>query len=348
MINRMAGGNRVLGEILNKLKKIKPNSDNQRIKNIIDFFEQKKYELDGNEKYLVYNSFWPAVIQASKEKELYKISPQGLMERLLGSKMFELGVETKCPKCGRKSWYLPKSLSTKAKCPKCLSSFGLPSSAPKEMQWAYKVTGPFSIPGLADGAYSVLLTLYFFSDNMEGLTTPMLSFNAEKDGVKIEVDLALFYKENRFSDNGSKLIFCECKSFNDSFDKKDIEKMELLGNKFPDSILVFSTLKDNLSIKEKTMLKKLVEKNREKLAKGNKHTQIIILTGNELFGEGHFPYTWEKKGGIYEQYAKSIHKFDGEYFSNSTQEIYLGVEDFGLWFHRLIEKRQKAAIIKSV
>jgi hypothetical protein len=224
----------------------------------------------------------------------------------------------------------------------------LPSSSPREMQWAYKVTGPFSIPGLADGAYSVLLTLYFFSDNMEGMTTPLLSFNAEKDGVKIEIDLALFYRENRFSDTASKLIFCECKSFNDNFEKKDIEKMEFLGNSFPDSILVFASLKDDLSIKEKTMLKKLVEKNRGKLAKGNKHTQIIILTGNELFSEGRFPYIWEKKGGIYEKYAKSIHGFDGEYFSNSTQEIYLGVEDFGSWFHKLIEKRQKTPTINTI
>jgi hypothetical protein len=102
MVNRMAGGNRALGEILNKLKKIKPNSDTQKVKDIIDFFEQKKYELDGGEKYLVYNSFLPSVTRASNEKRLYKVSPQGLMERLLSSKMFEFGVEAKCPKCGRK------------------------------------------------------------------------------------------------------------------------------------------------------------------------------------------------------------------------------------------------------
>jgi hypothetical protein len=51
------------------------------------------------------------------------------------------------------------------------------SHAPKEMVWAYRSTGPFSLPQRAYGVYTVLLTLRFFARVLNCPTTPLLSWS---------------------------------------------------------------------------------------------------------------------------------------------------------------------------
>jgi hypothetical protein len=55
------------------------------------------------------------------------------------------------------------------------------------------------VPGYADGAYTTLLTLDFFSDHRLSTirTTPVLSFKAKSGkGKELEADFGLFWSES--------------------------------------------------------------------------------------------------------------------------------------------------------
>ena len=66
-------------------------------------------------------------------------------------------------------------------------------------------------------------------------------------------------------------IFAECKTFG-SFTDSDIEKMDILGKKFPDAILTFAKLCE-LTEAEKQSLSGLVRRS---------NNPILILTAEEL------------------------------------------------------------------
>ena len=91
----------------------------------------------------------------------------------------------------------------------------------------------------------------------------------KKKIVGKEFDLALFFQ--RLEIDNIETIFAECKTFGE-FTAGDIEKMEILGKKFPDVILTFAKLCD-LTEAEKQSLSDLVHRS---------DNPILILTGKEL------------------------------------------------------------------
>ena len=141
------------------------------------------------------------------------------------------------------------------------------------------------MPRQAHGAYAVLLTLRFFSDShlLDGATTALMSFTAKKEKMKdMEADLASFFQVSKFEHFKTQLIFAECKTFND-FGKKDTHRMRQLGEAFPGAVLVFATLKECLSQKEKNILQPLVMRSRKNWKADRPFNPVMILTGKELF-----------------------------------------------------------------
>ena len=150
----------------------------------------------------------------------------------------------------------------------------------KNIKWAYRTIGAYDSPNKSEGTYTVLLLLRFFSDHqmLDGSTTPLMSFNLKKQNdadeeeekiVGKEFDLALFFQ--MFPRDNIETIFAECKTFG-SFTDSDIEKMEILGKKFPDAILTFAKLCD-LTEGEKQSLSGLVRRS---------DNPILVLTGEDL------------------------------------------------------------------
>jgi len=120
----------------------------------------------------------------------------------------------------------------------------------------------------------------FFSNRqmLDGATTPLMSFNLKKQNgadeneqkiIGKEFDLALFFQ--MFARDEIETIFAECKTFG-SFADSDIEKMEILGKKFPGAILTFAKLCD-LTEAEKQSLSGLVCRS---------DNPILVLTAEEL------------------------------------------------------------------
>jgi len=181
----------------------------------------------GEGKTMKKDAFWGEISKIANQMR-FPEDPYKILQRLLDVQMFRLGIELQCPICKQ-------------------------HSSPKEIEWSYRTFGPFSLPKRAYGAYTVLLTLRFFSQPTLKATTPIMSFSAERDAIKIEADLGLFYEETRFGKTKTELIFAECKTYN-PFDKKDVNRMRFLGEQFPGAFLVFSTLNKSLTKNEKRLL----------------------------------------------------------------------------------------------
>ena len=251
-----------------------------------------------------------------------------IIQQLIDAKVFQLGMEIQCPVCTKHSWYSLKGADYELQCSECLAQFPFPSAS-KEIQWAYRPLGPFSSSNQADGAYTVLLTLRFFSDLLllGGATTPLMSFTAQKDGMKpLEADLALFFQVSGLINSRHELIFAECKTFND-FKKKDVERMMDLGKAFPEAVLVFATLKEHLRDNEKKILRPMVNNSRKNWRRSIPFNPVLILTGTELFWQSSLS-EWQQK------MEKKIRSLDYPSHPRSellvccnlTQQVYLNME----------------------
>ncbi len=241
--------------------------------------------------------------------------------------IFQLGTELQCDVCARRSWHPIDSLDYTIKCPHCLNTFEVPSHDPDAIRWSYKTIGPFSAAGKAAGAYSVLLTAKFFASDsaISNTTTTVLSFEAEKNEIKIEADLGLFYREGSYFDRGTELIFCECKTYR-SFTKKDINKMKILAKEFPGSILVLATLNDQLTASEKKIIKPFVAACNKYHERDRPKNPIMVLTANELCAHTRPPFSWKDKGGTYKPFAENSRFYSLLDICQATQKIYLGIE----------------------
>jgi len=264
--------------------------------------------------------------EIANEPRVFKLKGEDILYHLIATKTFQLGMKIQCPTCTKYSWYSVKGADYELQCPQCFGQISFPSDA-KNVKWAYRTIGPFSSSNQADGAYSVLLTLRFFGRITfpDSAITPLMSFTAKKDELEIEADLALFFQESKSRHSKTHLIFAECKTFN-SFQKKDVDRMRVLGKEFPGAILVFAKLGRSFDYKEKTFLCQVVNCSRTNRKNGRAFNPILILTGTELISKMGFQHDWEEAGGIYDQFSKKVLLPNINDLCDFTQQIYLDMD----------------------
>lgn len=288
------------------------------------------------------DQFWGEISKIASTRT-FKRDTSDILKSYVERKIFQLGVTLQCPTCTHNSWYDIKALNYIVTCNNCLEEFSIPTHSPDDIKWAYKTSGPFGLPRRAEGVYPTLLALRVFSSLFHNSPiTPMLSFETKINNVPMEVDLGLFFRKSQFKkDDDARVIFAECKSEN-SFEKNDIDKMKLISKKFPGSILVFATLKDDLSKKEIALLKPLVNKCRRYYKDEEPYNPVMILTKTELFSDWDLYQTWKDKGGKHASFGDR-HHYSNELFSicDATQQLYLGMKPWGDFIHEQFEKRRK-------
>ena len=270
-----------------------------------------------------------------------RIGKNEYIKRLLEKEIFQLGIDLQCPICSQRSWFSLGQIDINVRCSRCLSEYKVQSIESSNKKWAYRSFGTFGLPQQAGGAYGVLLTLYFLIRDSHERATALLSFTAEKNGKKIEVDLCIFTEREFIDKPPRQLVFSECKTYN-KFEKKDIERMRTLAKEFPGAVLVFSTLRTELTITEKRMLKPLVNSGRRYWKEEKTYNPVVVLTGNEIFSSFGIPYCWKDKGGKAQEIMES--RFYSRSLSNiadATQQIYLGMKPYHEWHEEKWKKRQK-------
>lgn len=259
-------------------------------------------------------------------------------EWLVDSNIIRLGAELVCPICRQRSWYSVTEMDYELQCGRCLEGFRLPCHSPKEIHWAYRGAGAFSVANHMQGGLAVILVLRFFSVGMHDQITPLLSFIARKGVQNMEVDLALLARRMRSGHYEQDTIFVECKSYNE-FEKADVRRMEEFSRQFPGAAVIFATLRRELSPKEKKLLTPAVNRGRRLWKAARPFTPILILTGNELFSS-HGPHSaWRELGGRFARFADRFgnHR-EIVVLADATQQLYLDLEP---WEESLRQKHER-------
>ncbi|MGV3518726.1 hypothetical protein [Luteitalea sp.] len=244
-----------------------------------------------------------------------------LHARLLEKGVFRLGVRAQCPSCHRRSWFSLDDVKERVTCQKCLSSFPAAGTLDRST-WAYKTTGPFSVPNHADGAYSVLLALECLGrfGGASLRTTRTLSFTAKKPGEdELEADFAFLWSESVYGERRDGIAFGESKTYG-PFLQKDFRRMRQLARKFPGSILIFSTLRETLTSSEKRALIPIARAGRKPWKSNRPLNPVLVLTAREILSWHGPPYCWQE-----DEKARFQHMHGLLALCDASQQISLGL-----------------------
>jgi len=267
--------------------------------------------------------------------------PRREVNELISKRIFRVGLRAKCPNCLRHSWFAMDALSEELGCPKCLRTF-TSIGAVEHSGWRYKTTGPFSVPGYADGAYALLLALGFFDRHkFNTKVTPALSFNATApDGRNIEADFGLFWSEMIYGEQHRGVVFGECKTYG-HFKAIDFERMRLIAQAFPGAVLVFATLRKELTTKEKREITRIAKRGRKYWKAERPINPVLILTGNELFSYHEPPYCWST-----EHQGRFRHLAGLLALCDATQQVYLDLPSWQTTWHEKGEARRRRMVAR--
>ena len=277
-----------------------------------------------------------------------------IFETLVERKAVELGLELKCSKCGSRSWYSIKQLDYSLTCSFCFKQFDFPITNPvgKHSRWAYRVVGPFALPDYAKGGYAAALAIRFFANVIGRTGRSEVAWSSGQEltlptGEQIEVDFILWNQreENFETDYPAETVFGEAKSFGeDVFKPDDIDKMKLLAQVFPGSILVFATMKEKLSQEEINRIKRLAQWGRG-YYKDRKQTRapVVVLTGTELFTLMFLEDSWKKRGGKHKDLIEPgwVRTDNLRVLADLTQQLYLGMPSYDSFITDKIQKRKR-------
>ncbi|WPU96411.1 hypothetical protein SNE25_12865 [Mucilaginibacter sabulilitoris] len=211
------------------------------------------------------------------------------IERLLEHRIVEMGGIVQCAVCEQHGFYLPVHIREEITCPICRNEFPLPMAEPNSIAWAYRGIGPFTRTNKADGVMAVFATLGFFHREFADTSGKLSSLFGFELGRKNEpapakeVDLALLLRNKYDDDRSSDLLFCECKTYK-RFTEKDAERMKLLGQQFPNSVLVFATLNNELDEEERVLIAGLAKYFQQGYGE-RPVNPVLILTGSEVLSE---------------------------------------------------------------
>ena len=301
-------------------------------------------------------------IHAAINKDIWRNKS---FETLVERKAVELGLELKCSKCSSWSWYSLKQLDYSLNCELCLKQFDFPITNPgnsKLARWAYRVIGPFALPDFARGGYAASLAIRFFADVIGGMNRSEVTWSSGQEitlasGKKIEADFILWNQRKQMfgTDYSTEIVFGEAKSFGrDAFKQEDVDKMKLLAESFPGSVLVFATMKEGteLAIEEATRIKRFAEWGREyDRERKQSRAPVIMLTGTELFTAHYLNNTWKEKGGDHKRLIEpawvSVRLNNLRMLADFTQQLYLGMLSYGKWHEEKWKKRVARKTKKS-
>jgi hypothetical protein len=265
-----------------------------------------------------------------------------LVENYTKAKLFNLGIRVQCSVCEQRAWHPLEVMRSEIECPICLSRFPLPIHDPRNaLKWSYKSLGPFALPKQGFGAYSVLLTVLFLSTHQHPATTSVLSFRALQNNKELEADFMMFYRDSAFWERETETIYGECKSFN-GFTEKDVRRMRRISEDNPDAVLVFATLAQEFSDRDKQLLTSFVRTCRKYGKMDRPKNPVLLLTGTELFSSLGPPQCWRDAGGRMKAFADAGRRTDNLIaLCDATQQLHLGLRPWWEDWKADFEKRRR-------
>lgn len=265
---------------------------------------------------------WDVLMKAAKGD---KSIANNLLNSLIGVGCFRIGLKLQCSECSQKTWFDVNDLADTLKCERCLKDIAFPIAEPPH-EWYYRVVGPFAVENFVEGSYTVAFALRFLIDGLHAQATWIPSFLLTSTDKKLEADFGMFWRGSFFDRLSEPLqVFGECKSY-DLFEDKDFDRMNALADAFPGSILVFSTLRRKLDDNEQKKIASIAKKGRKYLGNGRWQNPVVILTGDELFGDEGPPDCWKSAGLRFDRFGNTDHPL--QELSDITQQLHLGMESY--------------------
>jgi hypothetical protein len=269
----------------------------------------------------------------------------------------KLGLAIPCENCHRQNWYSLVQLSDNLQCERCLQVFSFPQGTLnfKRTPWRYRVAGPFAVPDFAGGAYSTVLALRTFAQKIgvgDVSITYSTNLDLKVDGQPLEIDFALWFARDwtlRESES-PRLVIGEAKSFaQEAIRERDVQRMKRLASLIPGTFLAFAFLKDEPSVDERNLLRKLALWGRESLPNGNQRAPVIVLTARELFADFHISTAWKKAGRKAAALVSPayVHIDNLWTFADLTQQLYLDLDPFDVWLQQKWERKRRAGANKK-
>lgn len=278
---------------------------------------------------------WTTLI-AKRSKDIW--SRNLSLDEFVERNILKLGIGIQCSQCSNANWYSISDLNESVICDRCRKSYRFPQGtiAFAKSPWKFRVVGPFSVPGYADGAYATVLALRVFSQSLTGMHatvvyTPGLDLKVEGE-PPMEVDFALWYSGDSmgFDENEAVTVFGESKSFGTKcFHEEDISRMRRLAERFPGAFIVFAALKDELHEDERSAIAEFAAWGREPIhGTGRPRAPVMVLTGTELFAPWKITDAWNSLGGLRQELAEAGYvRLENLWeLADATQQAYLGMK----------------------
>ncbi len=292
-------------------------------------------------------SDWLSLINRRKAQNF---KPALDIQAFVKAKALRLGLEIKCSNCEYRNWYGLGHLKERVTCERCLQQYEFPQGTmnPSKTPWRYRVTGPFSVPDYARGAYSTVLALRCLAVGLNGHTSSLTyssNLNLDIGGRHFEIDFACWHgREPAFwLREEPAFVVGETKSFaEESIYDQDIDKLKTIGRKLPGTVLAFAVLKDELSPREKRLVGRLALWGREQLEDGRWRAPVIVLTSKELFAIDDVGEEWRKSRGLRKRLIQTADfRMDNlTKLADLTQQVYLGLPDYLTWLKEGHARRQ--------
>ncbi len=218
-----------------------------------------------------------------------------VFETLIERNLIQTGIETRCPKCGIKTWINLKEVDEFYNCEYCYQkSKFIEVVEPIEIKsgdevkkvdgtrWSYRLSGLLGRQDKQQGAIPVILTLQHLSNRLhaghsENLFSTALDLKFTENGKqeKAETDLVILDLAEIMRKDDIEILIGECKT-GQTISKEQIERLEKVKELVEKSgikcHLVFVKTKKGFSTSEINHFKKLY-------AKG---TKPLLFTSNEL------------------------------------------------------------------
>jgi len=203
-----------------------------------------------------------------------------------------------------------------------------------DVNWFYRVVGPFAAPDYARGGYAVALTLRCIAEPHDTEMTWTTGLNLRP--LNCELDFAAWHRQGSILNDERDeplLVIGEAKSFGKNAISEDaVSDLRNIANRFPGAIMIVSSLREisDYTRNELQRLRDLALWGRREVYQGQPRNPLIVLTATELFAEHGIFDAWKKTG---EAVHPSVDPADLHALAELTQKRYLGLPHF--WEERL-------------
>jgi hypothetical protein len=258
---------------------------------------------------------------------------QNNLDYFLQRSVFRAGLRVQCPICSYQNWFDLNAISYTPTCSRCLNQFNFSQSHRdlQEVDWFYRVVGPFAAPDYARGGYSVALTLRCLAPHHDSEMTWSTGLSLEP--LNCEVDFFAWYRPSplpRDERDEPLMLIGEAKSFGtQAIGDEAINSLKAVADRFPGALMVVSSLREIISYSEDELrrLRELAVWGRRTTHNGWPRNPLIILTGTELFTQYGIYDDW-KTGSGRDEMASHADPSNLYEMSELTLHRYLGLPGF--------------------